>query len=383
MCGNLHQTFKCRDSEQLPDIVDQHKKWRKTMNTKRTFIESLIPFILCGLFVTPSLSTAEDGIWTKKADIPTQRWGLAAAVADGKIYVIGGSRDINGGAISTVEEYDPATDRWIKKADMPTARIRASACAVNGKIYVIGGAPNNDNGPPLDAVEEYDPQTDKWTRKAKMPTARHGLAVGVVGGKIYAIGGGKGSVGWKNAVALSPAPVEVYNPTTDKWEKKKNLPTPRFELDAGVVRERIYVVGGARDNATVLDAVEEYDPPTDSWVAKAHMPTARYLHTISVWGDKIFAIGGGVPTPGWWNILLTVEGYDPQTDSWEKKTDMPTPRTDLSSGAVDGKVYVFGGWAGADGLALVEEYAPDGIPFAVSPKNKLTTVWGTIKQPAK
>jgi hypothetical protein len=38
---------------------------------------------------------------------------------NGKIYAIGGS---SGVAISTVEEYDPATDKWTKKADTPTAK---------------------------------------------------------------------------------------------------------------------------------------------------------------------------------------------------------------------------------------------------------------------
>jgi hypothetical protein len=75
-----------------------------------------------------------------------------------------------------------------------------------------------------------------------------------------------------------------------------------------------------------------------------------------------------------------VEEYDPQTDSWERKTDMLIARTDLGSGTANGKIYVLGGWAGGNGLAVVEEYTPDGMPFAVSPQNKLATTWGAIKQ---
>ncbi|MEK7397060.1 MAG: sigma-70 family RNA polymerase sigma factor, partial [Candidatus Poribacteria bacterium] len=59
-----------------------------------------------------------------------------------------------------------AGDTWTKKADMPTARGRLSACSINGKIYAICGA---RVGGPLSTVEEYDPVTDKWTRKADKP----------------------------------------------------------------------------------------------------------------------------------------------------------------------------------------------------------------------
>jgi len=38
-------------------------------------------------------------------------------------------------------------------------------------------------------VEEYEPATDTWTRKTNMPTARCGLSTSVVDWKIYAIGG--------------------------------------------------------------------------------------------------------------------------------------------------------------------------------------------------
>jgi hypothetical protein len=55
-------------------------------------------------------------------------------------------------------------------------------------------------------VEEYDPATDTWTRKADMPTARDSLSTSVVNGKIYAIGGAMSGDG----VSLSI--IEEYDP---------------------------------------------------------------------------------------------------------------------------------------------------------------------------
>jgi len=81
-------------------------------------------------------------------------------------------------------------DTWTQKADMPTPRWNHSAAVVNGNIYVIGGVasePSFLNGKELSVVEEYDPATDTWTRKADMPAPRGYLTKSnpVVDGKIY------------------------------------------------------------------------------------------------------------------------------------------------------------------------------------------------------
>lgn len=129
----------------------------------------------------------------KKADMPTERFGLAFCTANGKIYAIGGANKEMGQndyvGLSIVEEYDPATDTWIRKADMPTARYALSAVSINGKIYAIGG---RERSVDLDTLEEYDPETDKWTKKTDMPRARCIFGAAAVDGKIYALGGYNG-----------------------------------------------------------------------------------------------------------------------------------------------------------------------------------------------
>jgi hypothetical protein len=76
---------------------------------------------------------------------------------------------------------------------------------VNGKIYAIGGATPVPAVAPLSNVRQYDPATDTWIDKSDMPTARSGLSTSAVNGKIYAIGG----LGNPMAAALSI--VEEYD----------------------------------------------------------------------------------------------------------------------------------------------------------------------------
>ena len=82
-------------------------------------------------------------------------------------------------------------DTWTRKADMPTARNWFGTTAVNGKIYAIGGFGETSVGGLVvfSTVEAYDPATDTWTKKTDMPTARDVLSTIAVNGKIYAIGG--------------------------------------------------------------------------------------------------------------------------------------------------------------------------------------------------
>jgi len=146
--------------------------------------------------------------WTKKADMPTGRAGLSTSVLNGKIYAICGiPMNIQGNtAISAVEEYDPIADKWTRKADMPTPRNSPSSCVLNGKMYVIGGNKTiNGNNNMLSSMEIFDPIMDTWTEKANMLIARGASTASVVDGKIYSIGGYN-----DDDVALST--VEEYTP---------------------------------------------------------------------------------------------------------------------------------------------------------------------------
>jgi hypothetical protein len=70
---------------------------------KRNFIFVLGGLILTGLLGMASISLAGGDKWTKRADIPTPRWGLSTSAASGQIYAIGGSPN-NNAALSTMDE---------------------------------------------------------------------------------------------------------------------------------------------------------------------------------------------------------------------------------------------------------------------------------------
>jgi hypothetical protein len=285
-------------------------------------------------------STTLEPTWATKANMPTGRYGMAAGVVNNKIYAIGG---YNGSSsLTTVEEYDPATNTWTTKTPMPTSRYGLAAGVVNNKIYAIGGYGG------LTTVGEYDPAINTWTNCssfggcASMPTGRSLLAVGVVNNKIYAIGGYNGS--------SSLTTVEEYDPATNQWTTKAPMLTGRNSLAVGVVNNKVYAIGGYYGSST-LTTVEEYDPATDQWTTKASMQTSRYNLAAGVVNNKLYAIGGWNSSSG---HFAKIEEYDPATNTWTAKTSMPTSRESSAVGVVDNKIYVIGGWIGSL-LNTVEE----------------------------
>ena len=54
--------------------------------------------------------------------------------------------------LSTIEVYDPATDRWIQESDMLIGKSGHATEVVDGQIYIFGGGP-------LTSVQVYHPRT--------------------------------------------------------------------------------------------------------------------------------------------------------------------------------------------------------------------------------
>jgi len=320
---------------------------------------TLILFLIfCSVLVSltniAAVRAAEDS-WAIMEPMPTARAWLGVAVADGKIYAIGGGYESNG-----VEEYDPVTNTWSTKTPMPTPRIFFGIAVVDNKIYTIGGDGGNwEAGETLTKVNEvYDPLTDTWETRTSMPTKRLGLSASVVDDKIYLIGGRMGEPTYAEVSAT-----EVYDPSTDTWTTIEPIPTPVSYHTSAVVDNKIYIIGGAV--GVTLNQI--YDTETDTWSSGASLPTGLDQAAVGVTAgttdtQRIFVIGG---KQGLDAVSLN-QVYDPETDTWVAGPAMPTARFGLGVAVVDDSLYAIGGregWFGSPISAANERYTPaDFIP---------------------
>jgi N-acetylneuraminic acid mutarotase len=180
-----------------------------------------------------------------------------------------------------------------------------------------------------------------------MNTPRDSLGVGVVNGILYAVGGQ-----FPDQVALPTN--EAYDPTTNTWSVKANMPTARYQFAVGVINNILYAVGG-QNGSTLYATVEAYDPTTDTWSTKAPMPTARNALAVVVVNGILYAIGGSnsVACGG---PCAVVESYNPTHNKWSTRgvPSLPTATDLLAAGVVNTTIYAMKGVAGGNYVPTVE-----------------------------
>jgi N-acetylneuraminic acid mutarotase len=221
-------------------------------------------------------------------------------------------------------------------ADLPEAVHHPGVAALDGLVYVAGGY-RIDDMTERSTVWAYDPETDAWERRADLPTPRGALGLVASDGRLYAVGGARRRLGGPVSGA-----VEVYDPATDRWQRRAELLTPREHLAVVAGSGRIFAIGG-RANGDESDrfaaANEAYDPTTDRWESLAPLPTPRGGLTGVYAGERVIVLGGERGT----TTFADVDAFDPVTNTWMALPPMPTARHGLASAAVSGRIYAITG----------------------------------------
>lgn len=327
--------------------------------------------------------------WVQVSELPTWRMGDAAAAVNGEIYLIGGfdhHENLGGGApaLSTVDVYDTRTNTWHAAANMPTPRIAPQTAVFSNEIYVFGGYDRKGRRGASrykKKVEMYDTGTGTWVKKRDMPILRDGFTTAVVDGKIYLIGGRVHDK--KRNENVVTGLVEAYDPLTNRWEKRADMPTERGLTDAVVVDGKIYVLGGYTWRMVpgllerFVKTIEEYNPKTDKWRRLPEMPMFKgWFETVAV-DNEIYTIGG-IRLENGLKDIGNVDVYHPTSNTWRKVEPMTTLKSTITV-VVNGTIYALGGSIGAGRLSPIVEAFDTGFR-AVEANDKLLKHWGELKK---
>jgi DNA-binding CsgD family transcriptional regulator/N-acetylneuraminic acid mutarotase len=186
-----------------------------------------------------------------------------------------------------------------------------------------------------------------WQIRASLPTARSGLAAAVFEEQIFAFGGeGKSGV---------TGEVVRYVAATDKWETMPDMPTPVADIGAVVIGGKIYIPGGRLPSGENTDILQVYNPRLNTWTEGTKLPIRVSAYGLAALDGKIYLFGGWSGS----KVLGSVYLYDPETNLWEQKTDMPTARAYAGAVTVNGKIFIIGGYDGTKGLRVNEVYTPE------------------------
>lgn len=281
---------------------------------------------------------------------------LAVQTSQGaRIYAIGGYSSTSAAAnpVSTVEEYNPATDTWRTVASLPTA-VAQFGCTVAGSVntaeplqllHVVSGNTGSEGTPSVanpNPVQRFQPDPagpGTWSAFQIGITLRrnHGVATALRGvqSRIFVIGGQDvGGTVLSSVEEYQAQAIVVVNSTHTALPK----PLARFGIGSSLSTNQIYVVGGVDDTGTDQTGVLEYTinangptpgitgAPSGTWVTKANLSAARRSLQINT-------------PPGVTNFLtVRSSGRDPRQDSISTWTALkvrsaraPVPATDVDA----------------------------------------------------
>lgn len=210
----------------------------------------------------------------------------------------------------------------------------------SGKIYEMGGDLYT-GGHPLatGSTRIYDVAGGSWSSAPSMPDPAYGIDAAVLGDLIYVIGGSNCSDDPHDGCDSGSIfqTVRILDTGTATWstDSADPLPTALAYASAVAAGGKIYLFGGLDSTAHSVSSVWVYDPAAGSgsrWTSGATMSSARAQAASALLGSKIYVAGG-------WDhgdlLLDTLDIYDPSSDSWSTGANMPAAMSSMAGTALD------------------------------------------------
>lgn len=101
------------------------------------------------------------------------------------LYFIGGETSFMK-ETKSIERFNHETTEWETVRPLTEARASFAAAVLDGKLYVVGGC---HRGRKRNSMECYDPVSNAWTSLASMTKCQGDVRAAVLGGYIYIAGG--------------------------------------------------------------------------------------------------------------------------------------------------------------------------------------------------
>ncbi|HEY4798138.1 MAG TPA: kelch repeat-containing protein, partial [Bacteroidia bacterium] len=205
---------------------------------------------------------------------------------------------------------------WVQMANYPTAVSGAAGFSIGTKGYIGTGFTSQGN---ISTFWEYDKTTNVWTQKANYGGGEISLSVGFsIGNKGYIGTGG-------DTITVNSKQFWEYNPASNLWTKKAGLAGIGRNSAMGFsIGNKGYICGGVNQSNQIiaLNDLWEYDPITNSWSQKANLPGLK----------RQYGIGFSIANKGYIGLgadSLATKCYqdfwewDQTTNTWSQKANFP------------------------------------------------------------
>lgn len=294
-----------------------------------------------------------------KLGVASRTEATMVAVREGWIAVARGEEGAAAaavpGAVALPGLLLPQATRWprvsaLRRGGLALACMVAIALLFLPQVLQVGA--NEEQLDPIGALSPpvitHGVSTNRWQTRAQMPTPRTGLAVAADGALIYAIAGAS-SEG-------ATTRVEIYDTRADAWSRGSAKPTAVGYVKAAMLDGLLYVPGGLDAGEQPRDVLEVYDPAEDRWETRAPLPEALGAYGLAAHDGALYLFGGR----GEGGYVDSAYRYDPQADAWESIGTLSSKRGFVGAAALQGRIYVVGGYDGRAELDTCQVYDPAG-----------------------
>ena len=176
--------------------------------------------------------------WKEPASLPVGRTAHTAVMLGGSVYVGGGfeGRSIDDYKDSyRLDVYNFTTNQW-SSSPITTPYCWFGMTVLNDKLVTAGGATKN-----YEVVKKVLVlNAGQWKDYSEMPTARY-CATGVGYHSMLIVVGGHAKV---EGEWTKISTTELLDTTNGCWYTCNNLPSPHQQLQAAIMNNKLYLLGG-------------------------------------------------------------------------------------------------------------------------------------------
>ncbi|KDP45074.1 hypothetical protein JCGZ_01574 [Jatropha curcas] len=268
---------------------------------------------------------------------PSARYKHAAAIADEKLYVSGGSR--NGRYLSDVQVFDLRSSEWSSlklntnpQADkveengfleVHPATSDHSMVKWGSKLLLLGGhSRKSSDRMTVGFINLETNHCGVIETSGKAPVARGGHSATLVGSRLIIFGGEDSGRRLLNDVYV----LDLEKMTWDALETTQTPPAPRFDHTATIHAQRYLLIFGGCSHSIFFNDLHVLDLQTMEWSQpeiQGDLVTPRAGHAGIAIDENWYIVGGGDNKNGCpetlvlnmsklaWSTLTSVRGRDP------------------------------------------------------------------------
>ena len=273
--------------------------------------------------------------WKELASLPVCRAAHTAVLLGGVVYVGGGreERSINDREPSyRLDVYNLTTNQW-SPSPITTPYRHFAMTVLDDKLVTAGGRTKNN-----EVVKKVLVLNDgQWKDYSEMPTARYGATAVGYHSMLIVVGGATYMEGKWTRVSTT----ELLDTTNGCWYTCNNLPSPRQQMKAAIMNDKLYLLGRVD---------KDFKPSSQVFVASLDTLLTHQLNWQSA-PNTPWCISTPVVL---YKFLLTVGGeqhsctsevniFNPSTSQWKHLTNIPAARSGPAVVGVADNIIVIGG----------------------------------------